>query len=70
MALIPVKNMPAEQKEVLRKPEWMKIKLPSDSHRIQEITRFLCGAMFYFVFSRPLLTKMNPGLHRAGQSYQ
>lgn len=28
MALIPVKNMPEEQKEVLRKPEWMKIKLP------------------------------------------
>ena len=37
MALIPVKNMPAEQKEVLRKPDWMKIKLPSDSKRIQEI---------------------------------
>ncbi len=25
MALIPVKNMPTEQKEVLRKPDWMKI---------------------------------------------
>ncbi len=37
MALIPVKNMPEEQKEVLRKPEWMKIKLPSDSKRIQDI---------------------------------
>lgn len=37
MALIPVKNMPIEQKEVLRKPDWMKIKLPSDSKRIQEI---------------------------------
>ncbi|MGX9419030.1 lipoyl synthase [Vibrio sp. RC27] len=37
MALIPVKNMPAEQKEVLRKPAWMKIKLPSDSKRIKEI---------------------------------
>ncbi|MGR5237432.1 lipoyl synthase [Vibrio alfacsensis] len=37
MALIPVKNMPAEQKEVLRKPDWMKIKLPADSQRIQDI---------------------------------
>lgn len=32
MALIPVKNMPTEQKEVLRKPDWMKIKLPADSN--------------------------------------
>ncbi|MCE0493028.1 lipoyl synthase [Vibrio salinus] len=37
MALIPVKNMPDEQKEVLRKPEWMKIKLPTDSKRIRDI---------------------------------
>ncbi len=37
MALIPVKNMPTEQKEVLRKPEWMRIKLPADSQRIQDI---------------------------------
>lgn len=37
MALIPIKNMPTEQKEVLRKPEWMKIKLPADSQRIQDI---------------------------------
>ena len=37
MALIPVKNMPTEQKEILRKPEWMKIKLPADSQRIQDI---------------------------------
>ncbi|MEF1303011.1 lipoyl synthase, partial [Vibrio owensii] len=37
MALIPVKNMPTEQKEVLRKPDWMKIKLPADSQRIQDI---------------------------------
>ena len=37
MALIPVKNMPTEKKEVLRKPEWMKIKLPSSSKRIDEI---------------------------------
>lgn len=37
MALIPVKNMPTETAEKLRKPEWMKIKLPSDSQRIQDI---------------------------------
>ena len=37
MALIPVKNVAAEQSERLRKPEWMKIKLPADSTRIQEI---------------------------------
>ncbi|WP_305420876.1 lipoyl synthase [Photobacterium leiognathi] len=39
MALIPVRNVADEEtpKEVLRKPEWMKIKLPSNSQRIQEI---------------------------------
>ena len=37
MALIPTKNVPTEQKEVLRKPDWMKIKLPADSQRIQDI---------------------------------
>ncbi|CAH0534043.1 Lipoyl synthase [Vibrio stylophorae] len=37
MALIPVKNMQVEEKPVLKKPDWMKIKLPSDSKRIQEI---------------------------------
>ncbi|MGL4545059.1 MAG: lipoyl synthase [Plesiomonas sp.] len=37
MALIPVKNVAVEQPAVLRKPEWMKIKLPADSSRIQEI---------------------------------
>ncbi|MGL4601295.1 MAG: lipoyl synthase [Plesiomonas sp.] len=37
MALIPVKNVAVEQSAVLRKPEWMKIKLPADSSRIQEI---------------------------------
>lgn len=37
MALIPVKNMPTETAERLRKPDWMKIKLPSDSQRIQDI---------------------------------
>ncbi len=37
MALIPVKNMPVEQTEIIRKPDWMKIKLPSDTQRIQDI---------------------------------
>lgn len=38
MALIPVRNVAEEApKEVLRKPEWMKIKLPADSQRIRDI---------------------------------
>ncbi|MBO1518487.1 lipoyl synthase [Oceanisphaera pacifica] len=37
MALIPVKFMPEADEEVLRKPDWMKIKLPPSSKRIQEL---------------------------------
>lgn len=37
MHRIPVKNLPVEKIDVLRKPQWMKIKLPSDTKRIQEI---------------------------------
>ncbi len=37
MALIPTKTVAVEKHEVLRKPDWMKIKLPSDSQRIQNI---------------------------------
>jgi len=37
MALIPTKTVPVEKSDVLRKPEWMRIKLPSDSKRIQDI---------------------------------
>ncbi len=33
MALIPVKNVATEREALLRKPEWMKIKLPADSSR-------------------------------------
>lgn len=36
MALIPVKNVATEREALLRKPEWMKIKLPVDSSRIQD----------------------------------
>lgn len=36
MALIPVKNVATEREALLRKPEWMKIKLPADSSRIEE----------------------------------
>lgn len=35
MALIPVKNVATEREALLRKPEWMKIKLPADSTRIR-----------------------------------
>jgi len=37
MALIPVKVLPTEPAEMLRKPEWLKIKLPRSSERIDEI---------------------------------
>jgi len=37
MALIPVKTVAVERQEMLRKPEWMKIKLPADSSRIHGI---------------------------------
>lgn len=37
MALIPVTSIDSKPQEVLRKPEWMKIKLPTDSSRIQDI---------------------------------
>ena len=37
MALIPVKTVAVDRQEILRKPEWMKIKLPADSSRIQGI---------------------------------
>lgn len=37
MALIPVKNVATEREALLRKPEWMKIKLPADSTRIRGI---------------------------------
>ena len=36
MALIPVKNVATEREALLRKPEWMKIKLPADSSRIRD----------------------------------
>ncbi len=37
MALIPVKVLPTEPAEMLRKPAWLKIKLPRSSERIDEI---------------------------------
>ena len=37
MAKIPVKIIATENDEILRKPEWMKIRLPKSSARIQEI---------------------------------
>ncbi len=37
MALIPVKNLPTQAHLVLKKPDWMKVKLPADTQRIQEI---------------------------------
>ncbi|GAA5219223.1 lipoyl synthase [Corallincola platygyrae] len=37
MALIPVKVVPTEKEDMLRKPSWMKVKLPASSQRIEEI---------------------------------
>ena len=37
MAKIPVKIIATENDEILRKPSWMKIRLPKSSARIQEI---------------------------------
>ena len=37
MALIPVKIVPTEREEMLRKPEWLKIRLPKSSERIEGI---------------------------------
>lgn len=37
MALIPVKVLPTERDKMLRKPDWLKIKLPKSTERIEEI---------------------------------
>ncbi|QBL08608.1 lipoyl synthase [Rheinheimera sp. D18] len=37
MALIPIKVLPTEPEQMLRKPEWLKIKLPKSSERIDHI---------------------------------
>ncbi|MGO2349884.1 lipoyl synthase [Pseudoalteromonas nigrifaciens] len=37
MALIPVKVLPTEKNEMLRKPEWLKIRLPKSTERIEGI---------------------------------
>ncbi len=37
MALIPVKIVPTERDQMLRKPSWLKVKLPASTQRIDEI---------------------------------
>lgn len=37
LAFIPIQVVPTEKEEVLRKPKWLRVKLPSSSHRIDEI---------------------------------
>ena len=37
MALIPIKVLPTEPEQMLRKPDWLKIKLPKSSERIDQI---------------------------------
>ncbi|MBE0359677.1 MULTISPECIES: lipoyl synthase [Pseudoalteromonas] len=41
MALIPVKVLPTEKTEMLRKPEWLKIRLPKSTERIDGIKQAL-----------------------------
>ncbi|MBW3759223.1 MULTISPECIES: lipoyl synthase [Aeromonas] len=41
MALIPVKFMPDPNEELLRKPDWMRIKLPPSSQKIEHIKNTL-----------------------------
>ncbi|NVK23830.1 MAG: lipoyl synthase [Gammaproteobacteria bacterium] len=39
MALIPVKVMPSERETMLRKPDWLKIRLPKSSEKIDNIKK-------------------------------
>lgn len=39
MALIPVKVLPTEKEDMLRKPDWLKIRLPKSSERIDGIKK-------------------------------
>ena len=39
MALIPVKVVPSERETMLRKPEWLKIRLPKSSEKIDGIKK-------------------------------
>lgn len=41
MALIPIKVIPTEREQMLRKPEWLKIRLPKSNERIDDIKRQL-----------------------------
>lgn len=60
MALIPVKNVATEREALLRKPEWMKIKLPADSSRIQGIKAAMRKMAFTLSVKRPpALTLLN-----------
>lgn len=60
MALIPVKNVATEREALLRKPEWMKIKLPADSSRIRGIKAAMRKMVFTLSVKRPrALTLLN-----------
>lgn len=39
MALIPVQIVPTEREEMLRKPDWLKVKLPASSEKIDHIKK-------------------------------
>ena len=59
MALIPVKNVATEREALLRKPEWMKIKLPADSTRIQGIKAAMRKNGLHSARKPPALTWQN-----------
>ena len=60
MALIPVKVLPTEPAEMLRKPEWLKIKLPRALSALMK-SKALCASMVCIqcVKKHPALTLLN-----------
>ena len=55
-SIIPVKNIDPNQ-ELLKKPEWMKIKLPSSSLKIETIKNGDASSWATFCLRRSVLSK-------------
>ena len=55
-SIIPVKNIDPDQ-ELLKKPEWMKIKLPSSSLKIETIKNGMASSWPTFCLRRSVLSK-------------
>ena len=56
-SIIPVKNIDPNQ-ELLKKPEWMKIKLPSSSLKIETIKKTGCVVMGYILSAKKRLVQI------------